>query len=126
MVAAKTSGEQASVSTGDLRVSGAPPHVHFVGPHPDTVTIGTVQALRWNHNLGEHSFVRLELSRDGGATWEVIAPAVQNLSDHHGAVNWQVSGPPTSTALLRVTSLSTNVSDVSKRPFTIAASETPP
>ena len=60
------------------------------------------------------------------ATWEVIAPAVQNLFDHDGAVNWQVSGPPTSTALLRVTSLSTNVSDVTNRLFTIAVSETPP
>ena len=56
----------------------------------------------------------------------MIAAAVQNLFDHDGAVNWLVSGPPTSTALLRVTSLSTNVSDVTNRLFTIAVSETPP
>jgi uncharacterized repeat protein (TIGR03803 family) len=120
VVGATASGEQATASTGDLRISGAPPRLNFVGPSPNTVSIGSVQALRWNHNLGGHSFVRLELSRDGGATWEVIAPAVQNTSDHHGAVDWQVSGPATASALLRITSLSTNVSDVSKRPFSIA------
>ena len=127
VVAYSASGDSVSADTGEVRISAASPRVTLRSPHGRaTVAIGTVQTVAWTHNLGARSLVRVELSRDGGATWEVIAAAVQNLFDHDGAVNWLVSGPPTSTALLRVTSLSTNVSDVTNRVFTIAVSETPP
>ena len=68
-----------------------------------------------SHNLGAGSSVRIELSRDDGATWEVIAPSVQNLTDVVGRFEWVATGPPTKDARLRVTSLSTGVSDVSGR-----------
>ena len=78
--------------------------------------VGHPQPIWWVDNLGAGSSVRIELSRDGGATWEVIAPSVQNLTDVVGRFEWVATGPPTKNARLRVTSLSTGVSDVSGRP----------
>jgi hypothetical protein len=80
-----------------------------------------VLPIWWFHNLGERSSVRIELSRDGGATWEVIAPAVHNQLAFFGAFNWTVTGPVTHAARVRVTSLSFDVSDMNHRPFAIVA-----
>jgi uncharacterized repeat protein (TIGR03803 family) len=120
VVAHNAAGEHVSDVTDNLRVSVASPRVKLVFPHTRVgLETGTTQTIWWTHNLGERSFVRLELSRDGGAGWEVIEPAIQNVTAHVGAFNWLVTGPATMTAILRVTSLSTGAFDVSNRPFRV-------
>jgi len=120
VVAHDAVGGSASDVTGNIRISAASPRVKIVWPHPAArLTIGTTETLRWIHNLGTNSVVRIESSRDGGSTWEVIAPAVRNATAHFGAFNWLVTGPATTTAILRVTSLSTGAFDVSNRPFRV-------
>ena len=62
--------------------------------------------------------VRLELSRDGGATWTVIAAS----TDNDGAFNWTVTPPATNRARVRVCSVATpSLCDASNGDFRIAA-----
>jgi CARDB protein len=62
--------------------------------------------------------VRLELSRDAGTTWTVIAAS----TDNDGAFNWTVTPPATNRARVRVCSIATpSLCDMSDRNFRIGA-----
>jgi hypothetical protein len=77
--------------------------------------IGSRQAIRWA-SLGGSGNVRLQLSRDGGATWATI---VSSTADD-GQESWIVSGPATSQARMRVLRASqTVVNDSSDANFTL-------
>lgn len=76
---------------------------------------GSRQNIRWTSS-GVSGDVRIELSRDGGATWTTLVSRTRN----DGRQGWTVTGPSTANALVRITSLSTPiVSDTSNAPFTI-------
>jgi hypothetical protein len=61
--------------------------------------IGTRREIRWEGTLGGGA--RVELSRDGGTTWEVLFSNTPNDGD----VEWQVEGTSSSTCRVRVTRL---------------------
>jgi subtilisin-like proprotein convertase family protein len=64
--------------------------------------IGSQQIIRWSHNLGPASTVRLDISRDGGTSWNVLSAAVaNNLSGV--SYSWTVTGPPSSLVRFRAT-----------------------
>jgi len=81
---------------------------------------GSTQQIAWTHNLGQTAFVRIEISRDGGATYSDIVASVKNSSSSSGTFNWTVTGPNTTTALIRVSWTNGPASDVSNTTFTIA------
>ncbi len=81
----------------------------------------TARTIQWSHNLGAGSPVRVDLSRDAGANWEVLAASVQNATASSGSYLWSVSGPATTAALVRVSWLNGSESDVSDTPFAIVA-----
>ncbi|HEX7796105.1 MAG TPA: Calx-beta domain-containing protein, partial [Vicinamibacterales bacterium] len=86
-----------------------------------TWAVGTTQTIRWTDNLGSGATVRLEISRDGGATWSQLAASVAQSSSTSGSFNWTVTGPATTSALIRATwTLIPNVTDSSNVNFTIA------
>jgi subtilisin family serine protease len=74
---------------------------------------GSTQVIAWTHNLGVPSSVRIELSRDGGTTYSVIASSVSNASATAGSYSWVVTGPRTKLARIRVTWTAGAVSDES-------------
>ena len=113
-VVARNAGGAVSAESGDFTIARGQPRLAIVWPLWGA-HVGHPQPIWWVHNLGAGSSVRIELSRDDGATWEVIAPSVQNLTDVVGRFEWVATGPPTKDARLRVTSLSTGVSDVSRQ-----------
>jgi hypothetical protein len=81
---------------------------------------GSQQDIKWSHNLGSNSYVRITLSRDGGATYpEVLASSVKNASSSSGAFIWRVTGPNVSNAMVRVSWTDGPVSDSSNVPFQI-------
>jgi hypothetical protein len=97
------------------------PYVILVTPNGgDNWGVGSRQQIKWKHNLGENTQMRLELSRDGGATYSVLASAVTNKAST-GVFNWVVTGPYTTSARIRVRWTGGKAADVSERPFTIAA-----
>jgi hypothetical protein len=85
---------------------------------------GSTQSIKWNHNIGLDTYVKIELSRNNGSTWEVIAPSVKNSTVTTGTYTWVVSGPPATQALIRVSKADGTVSDVGDVPFIILAPST--
>ena len=59
--------------------------------------------ITWSHNLGTGEAVNITLSRDNGATWTTIAASVVNTTSTNGSFTWNVTGPATTTARIRVT-----------------------
>jgi hypothetical protein len=97
------------------------PYVILVTPNGgDNWGVGSRQQIKWKHNLGEKTQMRVELSRDGGASYSVLASAVTNKAST-GVFNWIVTGPYTTSAVIRVRWTDGKATDVSERPFTIAA-----
>ncbi len=80
----------------------------------DAWPIGNIETITWA-SAGIYGNLRIELSRDGGATYEILFDSVANT----GSQTWLVTGPPTAQALIRITSLQDSVSGVSQYPFTI-------
>lgn len=79
----------------------------------------TKQNITFSHNLGIGQNATIELSRDGGATWSWIT-TLTTTSKTSGAYSWTVSGPPTTHAKIRVTSVANPlVTDTSNVEFTI-------
>jgi PKD repeat protein len=82
--------------------------------------IGTVQTISWTHNLSTAATMRIEVSRDGGATWSLINASVPNNADAAGRYDWSVTGPNTSRARIRVAwNTNPTVTDISNVNFQI-------
>ena len=60
--------------------------------------VGSLHYIRWDHNFGSTVRFAIELSRDGGLTWDKVGSATGR------AFLWRVSCRPTSSAMLRVRS----------------------
>ena len=67
---------------------------------PTTFRIGRNNTVQWTLR-GVAGGVSIDLSRDDGATWNGLSDEVENV----GFYDWTASGPPTSHARIRVTSL---------------------
>jgi uncharacterized repeat protein (TIGR03803 family) len=107
-------------SNAVFQLTTATPSITVTAPNTAVAWAeGAPQTIRWTHNLGVGSSVRVELSRNGGATWEVLAASVQNTSASMGSFPWMVTGPQTTTALVRVSWLAGPASDVSNTNFAI-------
>jgi bacillolysin len=118
------SGTQSDVSNAAFSIATGAASITVTFPNSATnVGIGSAQVVKWKHNLGTQSSVRIELSRDGGITYpEVLAAAQQNSTATGGSFDWRVAGPATTGAQARIRVTWTNgpVSDTSNVSFTIA------
>lgn len=102
-------------------VSSAPSNqksITIISPNGnDVLEIGSLQSIRWNA-FGVDGAVKIELSRDGGTTFELIADNQPNV----GFYNWTVAGVPTFQAIVKVSSKNyPEVFDVSDFVFTIGS-----
>ena len=97
------------------------PTVTVLSPNGgDVWQIGTIQTIQWtSSNLT--SSVKIELSRDGGNTYQLLFSNQPNA----GSVSWTVTGTETFQALIKITSMTdSTVTDVSDAPFTIGSNVT--
>jgi hypothetical protein len=77
--------------------------------------INTTKAIQWNAS-GITGNVKIELSRDGGTTWEVLFASTAN----DGTQNWRATAPATSEARIRVSGVNDpTVFDSSDAPFRV-------
>jgi hypothetical protein len=72
------------------------------------------QNIRWT-STGLTGPVQIELSRSGGASWEVLFASTPN----DGRESWRVTGPPTTQGVIRVCAPGGAVCDQSDAVFTI-------
>ncbi|NNM32411.1 MAG: hypothetical protein HKO53_05070, partial [Gemmatimonadetes bacterium] len=66
------------------------------------------QTIQWT-NLGSPSPVTIDLSRDGGASWEAVASGLPDT----GSYAWSVNGPPSPDCRIRIRNDDGSVIDVS-------------
>jgi hypothetical protein len=84
----------------------------------ETWGVGTAQAIHWT-SVAISGNVKIELSRDGGSTYETLFASTTN----DGVENWTVTGTPTTNGLIRISSVDAPaVLDLSNGPFTISVS----
>lgn len=92
------------------------PYITVVEPNGgETWRVKKTRTIRWNSSLVTGD-VKIELSRNGGATWEVLFASTPN----DGSQNWKVSGPTTAEAKIRVSGKNEAVFDTSDGVFRIA------
>ena len=78
--------------------------------------IGSTQTISWIAN-GLNGNATIELARDGGKIWDTIVDSTPIT----GSKTWEVSGPATRQARIRVASVSNNnIYGVSANDFTIS------
>ena len=98
---------QWSASAAVTRTSGnftmAAPAITVTAPNTAVNwAVGTTRNVTWNQNLGTSDAVNIDESIDGGGSWTRIASAVPNSANTTGTYSWVVSGPPSTTARIRV------------------------
>ena len=96
-------------------------HLTVTSPNGgETLYGGETKAVTWTQsNAG--SYVRVELSRDAGATWSVLAGSAPNT----GSYPWAVGGRASTTCRIRVTSTSyPAATDASDADFAIVPAAT--
>lgn len=78
--------------------------------------IGGTQTISWT-SAGSVSQVKIELTRNGGITWEELAASTAN----DGSMNWTVSGETSDNCLLRISDAADgDPVDMSNAPFAIS------
>ena len=122
VIATDAAGKSAmDASDGNFKIVSGSGVITVTRPNTAvTWAIGTVQQLKWNHNLGVNAWVSVEVSRDNGATWAVVAASVESATASSGLFPWRVTGPATSQGRIRVSALNGPVSDISNVRFRIA------
>lgn len=81
----------------------------------DILGVGTIVPITWN-SYGLSGNVKIELSRDGGISFETI----QDEQPNYGMFNWIVTGPNTNQALIKISSKEdSTVFDLSDNYFSI-------
>ena len=82
-----------------------------------TLPVGVTQTIRWTTTgLPATGSVKVELSRNGGVSWTTLATSAPNS----GSFAWMVSGTPTHSAVVRVTSVSSPTVLGLSQPFSIS------
>jgi hypothetical protein len=103
-VIASDSMGTATDTSGAFTIATGLPSLTVTSPAwPTTWAVGTTQAIRWQHNLGASASFRLEVSRDWGGSWEVVAGSVPSTSATTGSFSWTVTAPAAPYALIRAT-----------------------
>jgi hypothetical protein len=77
-----------------------PPALALRRPTGETFRIDRNNTIQWTLR-GVAGGVRIDLSRDDGASWERLADGVENV----GYYDWTGTGPVTPSARIRVTSI---------------------
>lgn len=112
-----TSNNAVVIANETLTVTPEPgPSITVLSPNGGELwRVGERRTISWSTN-GVLGKVRIQISRNGGATWKNIAAGTPNDGVHP----WRVTKPVTGNALIRVLSVDNlSILDVSNSSFTI-------
>ena len=109
----------ATATSGQFTLAAAT--LKVTAPNTTTTwTIGSARTVTWTHNVGTAATFKIEVSRNGGFSWSVIAAAAPSGGASTGSYAWVVTGPASTTARIRVTwNGNTSVNDTSDVSFRI-------
>lgn len=99
-------------------LSGDTKAINVISPNGgDEIPLNSVQLIQWN-STNITGLVKIELSRDGGNTYETLF----NNQPATGSAVWNVTGTETFQAVIKISAESdSSIFDVSDKPFIIAA-----
>jgi hypothetical protein len=118
VTATDANGAQASVNSGPIRVQSGTPTLKVAFPSKAAVLgLGSTQSLSWTLGLEPGAPVNVEISRNGGGSWELLAGSARRYTNE---LRWTVTPPAVLQGQLRVTSLNVPLQDASDVFFTIA------
>jgi len=95
--------------------------VKVTAPKSTRWLVGSKQVIQWSHNLGKDAVFAVELSRDGGLTWQTLRNVTTSTAN--GSYTWVVTQPTTGAALIRVRSIARSAYDVTGAAITIFVPE---
>jgi hypothetical protein len=102
---------------GDMVLYGDLPYLTVTSPNGgETWQIGTNQTIAWS-SAGTSGNVKIELSRNGGATWEVLFASTPD--DH--SQTWNVSGSASNNCTIRISDVDGSPIDASDGIFQITS-----
>lgn len=103
--------------------AGVIPSLRVVSPNgSEDWQTGSTQTIQWTWT-GTIDNVKIELSRNGGASYETLFAATPN----DGAQSWTVTGPATSNAIIKISDITDPTTfDVSNAAFIISEPPPPP
>jgi hypothetical protein len=109
----------ATATSGQFTLAAAT--LRVTAPNTTTTwTIGSSRTVTWTHNVGTTASFKIEVTRNGGVSWSVIAGAAPSSGASTGSYAWVVTGPASTTARIRVTwTGNTTVNDTSDVSFRI-------
>lgn len=110
---------------GDVNFTIANPTVTVTAPNTAVSwRVGDNKNITFSHTLGAGQPVAIDVSRDGGVSWSAVGN-MTTASATSGTYAWSVSGPPTTTARIRVSwPTDTSVTDASDTNFKILSRTT--
>ena len=115
-----SSVQGALVFASDYSLCASDVSMSVMAPSAPGLTFGTGEemTIAWDDlGIGRTGAVDVELSRDGGATWETVARRV-----HERSFSWTVTPPAAPTCRLRVSDVASALrTDLNDAPFAIAA-----
>ncbi|MBN1482063.1 T9SS C-terminal target domain-containing protein [candidate division KSB1 bacterium] len=92
-----------------------PPSITVTSPNGGEMwQIGETHTITWQSYKIDGN-VKIEISRDAGQSWSVISASVSNV----GFLEWTVTGPASTTALIKISSSNGSVSGTSDSTFSI-------
>ncbi|MBU1071799.1 hypothetical protein KKG45_00980 [bacterium] len=101
--------------SGSFAMTASGPSVTVTQPNGgETMAWGYAHPVTWDH-AGDVTDVKIELSRNGGGSWETLVASTPNDGDESVVF----PGPSTTAALIRVSSLDDTVADQSNAVFTL-------
>jgi hypothetical protein len=109
-------GDEPHEIFGNMILEGpSGPGITVLSPSGEELwAIGSLEEFRWAWS-GDIPFVKIELSRDNGETWEILAQSTENI----GTWPWLVEGSPSADCLAKISSSDGSVSGESNAPFLI-------
>ncbi len=98
-----------------LNTSGAAGRITVISPNGGEIWYaGNSMDIQWN-SQGNSGHIKIELSRNGGSTWEMLFASTPD----DGKQSWVVTGPASTNCKVRISDVDGNPSDVSDGVFTI-------
>ena len=92
-----------------------PPEITVTAPNGgEEWTMGTKQTITWT-SVNSSGAVRIEMSRDTGATWETVVDSTQDTGEYE----WLVSEPASQSCLVKVSDVEKSIWDQSDTIFSI-------
>ena len=109
------------MSDNNFTIKDIPETITVIQPNGgEKWPIESTQTIQWSSS-GVSSNVKIDLTRDGGASWEVLYVSTAN----DGSENWKVTGPPSNMCKIRITDFDGIPSDQTDGYFEITPQSPP-